>query len=137
LAGLAEEFFFRGVLQPLLSRWTDTPTAVGLTALVFGLLHALTPAYAVLATILGVYLGALAELSSTGAAPNIVPAVVAHGVYDFVAFVLIARIWSAERQPAVSARPSTPSRQAVRSDLPHSPERPEVNDAPANGPGLR
>ncbi|RMG33678.1 MAG: CPBP family intramembrane metalloprotease, partial [Planctomycetota bacterium] len=77
LAGLAEEFFFRGVLQPLLARWMDVWAAIGLTGLLFSLLHALTPAYAVVATLIGIYLGCLAQAGSCGGAPGLVAPIIA------------------------------------------------------------
>ena len=48
LAGLGEEFLFRGILQPLLERWAGfggwgRPLGLILSNVVFGLLHLITP----------------------------------------------------------------------------------------------
>ena len=77
LAGVGEEALFRGALQP----------RIGLVVsnLLFGLAHAVTPTYAILVFLLGLYLGWLAESAGLCAA------MLAHGLYDFVAFLLIAR----------------------------------------------
>jgi hypothetical protein len=77
LAGFCEELLFRGVLQPRLG-------LVG-SNLLFGLLHAVTPTYAILAGLLGGYLGELQRLSGTLGA-----AMLTHGLYDFLAFEVIA-----------------------------------------------
>jgi membrane protease YdiL (CAAX protease family) len=78
-AGLGEELLFRGVLQPKIG--------LLLSALVFGLLHALTPTYFIAATILGLYMGGLTEWmgGSIGAAAA------THALYDFVVLVLYQR----------------------------------------------
>jgi membrane protease YdiL (CAAX protease family) len=57
-----------------------------LASLVFGLLHALTATYAVLATFMGVYLGAV--WLGTG---NLLVVVLAHALYDFAALVYLTR----------------------------------------------
>ena len=51
-------------------------------AILFGLLHAVNAAYAVLATLMGLYLGWL--WMATG---NLAVPIVAHAVYDFLALV--------------------------------------------------
>jgi uncharacterized protein len=78
VAGIGEELLFRGVLQPLL----------GLVAsnVLFGLAHSISPAYAVLAGMMGGYLGWL--LDATG---NLLAPIVTHALYDFLAFVVVAR----------------------------------------------
>jgi hypothetical protein len=86
LAGLGEEALFRGVLQPALARWLGLWTAIALTSLVFGLLHALTPAYALLAGLLSVYLGVVSVLVG-----NLLVVVQAHALYDFVALAYLSR----------------------------------------------
>jgi membrane protease YdiL (CAAX protease family) len=86
-AGVGEEMFFRGVLQEAAGRWTNLPVAVAAVSVAFGLLHALTPTYAVLATLLGVYLGAVQV--ATG---NLLVVIIAHALYDFVALVYLVRV---------------------------------------------
>lgn len=80
-AGIGEEWFFRGVLQP----------AVGLTAasLLFGLAHIggwRMVAFGVWASGMGVILGGLAVVTGGLMAP-----MVAHGVYDIFALAYVRR----------------------------------------------
>jgi membrane protease YdiL (CAAX protease family) len=84
LAGLGEEMLFRGVLQSGLSDcWGTTAGLVG-ASLLFGICHALTATYALLATLMGAYLGWLWLVSG-----NLLVPVVAHALYDFVALLFI------------------------------------------------
>jgi membrane protease YdiL (CAAX protease family) len=104
LAGFGEELVFRGVLQRLLERWLDfggSGHIAGLIAsnVIFGLLHFLTPTYALLAGLMGVYFGVL--LDSTNP-PSLVVPMVAHGVYDYLAFLLLRR---AARTGAMPVQP--------------------------------
>lgn len=87
LAGCSEELLFRGVLQTWIGRWG---ALVGLLAsnVIFGLAHAITPTYAVLAGLLGIYLGLVYTI--TGEA-NLVPAILCHTLYDLVAFFVVRR----------------------------------------------
>lgn len=78
-AGFAEEFLFRGVLQVKLG--------LALTSLIFGVLHALSWAYFVVATAIGFYLGGLYEWADGNL---FVPAAV-HALYDFVVLLLFRR----------------------------------------------
>lgn len=82
LAGCSEELLFRGVLQTWMGRWG---ALAGLLAsnVIFGLAHAITPTYAVLAGLLGIYLGLVYTI--TGEA-NLIPAILCHALYDLVAF---------------------------------------------------
>jgi len=101
LAGFGEELVFRGVLQRLLERWLDfggSGHIAGLIAsnVIFGLLHFLTPTYALLAGLMGVYFGVL--LDSTNP-PSLVVPMVAHGVYDYLAFLLLRRAARAGAMP--------------------------------------
>jgi hypothetical protein len=83
LAGVGEEMLFRGTLQAVFTRggpWAGLAAA----SLLFGLLHAVTPAYAVLATLMGAYLGWLWQ--RTG---NLLTPIVAHSLYDFFALVYL------------------------------------------------
>ncbi len=86
LAGVGEELLFRGVLQPIFMVWWGTIAGLCIVSVVFGLLHSLTAAYAVLATIVGAYLGWLAL--ATG---NLLVPIIAHALYDFVALVYLIR----------------------------------------------
>lgn len=83
-AGVGEELLFRGALQPLAVRWTGPVVGVALVSFVFGLLHAVSWAYFLVATAIGLMLGWLAEAYQDLTAP-----IFAHAVYDFVALVVL------------------------------------------------
>jgi len=80
-AGVGEEWLFRGVLQTeLIQRiFTDANVApaVLLSSLVFGALHAVTPLYAILATLASLYFGFLYIWTDNLAVPMI-----CHALYD-------------------------------------------------------
>ena len=57
----------------------------------FGLLHPITRAYAVIAALLGAYLGGLWL-----AGGNLLTPIVAHALYDFVALVYLLRLRRAQ-----------------------------------------
>jgi membrane protease YdiL (CAAX protease family) len=78
VAGIGEELLFRGVLQPL--------AGVVWSNVLFGLVHCITPTYALLAGLLGGYLGWLLNTSE-----NLLAPIVTHGLYDFLAFLVVAR----------------------------------------------
>ena len=99
LAGIGEEMLFRGVFQAAMVEWTGdilphTPAAAAVgdwiaivtVAIVFGLLHAVTRGYVVLASLMGLYLGWL--WMATG---NLAVPIVAHAVYDFLALAYLLR----------------------------------------------
>jgi membrane protease YdiL (CAAX protease family) len=86
LAGVGEELLFRGYLQEAVARRWGDGTGIVVAAVLFGLLHPITPTYAVLAGLMGAYLGAV--LVAHG---NLLVPVVAHGGYDFVALVFLVR----------------------------------------------
>lgn len=83
-AGIGEEILFRGALQGGLANWTNPWLALSVVSLLFGLVHALSTAYFVLATLMGFYLGWMAMAYSDLIAP-----IVTHALYDFVALVLV------------------------------------------------
>jgi membrane protease YdiL (CAAX protease family) len=87
LAGVGEEAFFRGVLQSTLADHVPGWMALIATAALFGLAHFLTREYAVVAGIVGLYLGSTFLLSD-----NLLVPILAHGLYDLVALVLLARV---------------------------------------------
>ena len=86
IAGFGEELLFRGVLQPLASSWFGVPIGFVLASVVFGLLHSVTPTYAVLATLVGAYFGWLFLATN-----NLLCPILTHSVYDFVALVYLTR----------------------------------------------
>jgi membrane protease YdiL (CAAX protease family) len=87
LAGVGEELLFRGVLQNALGQWLSPAVGLVLASLLFGLAHPITTAYAVLATLFGLYLGGL--WLWTG---NLLVPIAAHAVYDFLALVYLVRL---------------------------------------------
>lgn len=78
VTGFSEELLFRGVLQ----------TWIGLywSSFIFGLVHWITPLYAVMAGGIGLLLGWSLETTRNLAAP-----ILTHTVYDFLAFLVVAR----------------------------------------------
>jgi membrane protease YdiL (CAAX protease family) len=79
-AGLGEECLFRGLLQPGLSMWVGAPLALIVTSGMFGLAHLVTLTYAILAGLIGAYLGVVVLVTD-----NLLVAVIAHALYDFAA----------------------------------------------------
>jgi membrane protease YdiL (CAAX protease family) len=86
LAGLGEEMLFRGVLQGAIGDWLGTAAGLVVAAVLFGLLHPITLTYAVLATLCGLYFGALVLLTD-----NLLVAIVPHALYDFIALVYLSQ----------------------------------------------
>lgn len=76
LAGFAEEFLFRGVLQ--------AKFGIVAASIVFGLFHAVSPAYVIAATIMGLYIGVSFQMSGGLLVP-----VQIHFVYDLAALIYI------------------------------------------------
>jgi membrane protease YdiL (CAAX protease family) len=91
LAGLGEETLFRGVVQAAAAQAIGGAYGVWLgllaAAILFGLLHLITPTYGVLAGLIGLYLGGLWL-----ATHNLLTPIVAHGTYDFLALLYLVRI---------------------------------------------
>lgn len=86
IAGIAEEILFRGVIQPWMeSLWGMTAGLIG-SNIIFGLVHAVTPLYAILATLFGIYLGLSMDY---GVHRNLLTPIIIHGLYDFFAFLVI------------------------------------------------
>lgn len=94
LAGFGEELLFRGVLQAWLSGPTGPWPALVIAAVVFGLVHAVSRAYFLVATAMGLYLGALYLFSG-----NLLLACLVHALYDWFAieYVLRARTENEEQ----------------------------------------
>jgi membrane protease YdiL (CAAX protease family) len=86
LAGIGEETLFRGVLQTALAGPLGPWPALFLVSALFGLVHFVTATYAVLAGLIGLYLGWL--FLRTG---NLLVPVVVHALYDFVALSLLVQ----------------------------------------------
>lgn len=95
LAGCGEELLFRGVLQPQLTQWFNATLGLVLCNAIFGLLHAITLTYSLLAALLGAYFSYLLDV--TGERQLLVP-IIAHGLYDYIAFLVVAREYRRQRQ---------------------------------------
>lgn len=86
-AGLGEELLFRGLVQEAVITLSDRPwLGVLVGAVAFGLAHPITPSYAVLAGLMGLYFGWL-----TLATENLLVPIVTHAVYDFLALAYLVR----------------------------------------------
>jgi len=99
-AGVGEELLFRGVMQTAATRVTGAAAAVVLTSVVFGVAHALTPLYAILAAFISAYLGWMMV-----ATDSLVPPIVAHAMYDWIALIYIIRY---DRRTVEATGVSTP-----------------------------
>ncbi len=86
LAGVGEEALFRGVMQTNLAGLLGVVPALLVTSLLFGLVHFVTSTYAVMAGIIGLYLGVISIWSGNLFAPMVI-----HALYDFVALMYLAR----------------------------------------------
>ena len=82
-AGVSEELLFRGILFDALRDKADmsvvTWAALLASSLLFGLAHAITRAYLVLAMLIGIYLAVVLICTDSLLAP-----MVTHALYDFV-----------------------------------------------------
>jgi membrane protease YdiL (CAAX protease family) len=87
LAGLGEELLFRGVIQAGVSQAFGAWLGLVVASILFGLMHALSRAYFVLATLMGLYLGVLYQVTDNLLLPALV-----HGLYDAIAigYLLLA-----------------------------------------------
>ena len=94
LAGVTEEALFRGVLQPWLeARWGWSAGMIG-SNILFALAHWITPVYALLAGLTGAYLGLALDI---GGERNLGVPMLIHALYDFLAFMAVARTYREER----------------------------------------
>ena len=107
-AGIGEEALFRGGLLLAVDP-VGWPLALIATSALFGLVHLVTPAYAALAGVVGLYLGALALWSGGVWLPAAV-----HALYDSFALAVLVRLQSPARRTTgpPSPREPTPPRPA-------------------------
>jgi len=89
LAGIGEEMLFRGVIQDAISAWINPLVGVTIASLLFGLMHPITPIYIILAALMGAFLGWIFI-----ATENLLPVIICHGLYDFVALAYLTRMGS-------------------------------------------
>jgi uncharacterized protein len=91
LAGIGEEMLFRPIVQQSLAQLVGGPAGpwIGLVgaAVLFAAAHWITTTYAVIAGLIGLYLGWL--WMATG---NLLVPIVTHTVYDFVVLVYLVKI---------------------------------------------
>jgi membrane protease YdiL (CAAX protease family) len=92
IAGISEELLFRGVIQPWITVSWGLTAGLWVSNIIFGLVHAITPMYALLVTLVGVYL----SLSMTvGGENNLLIPIIIHSLYDFLAFIALIRMYKA------------------------------------------
>ncbi len=91
LAGLGEEMLFRGVIQQATAVWVGGPLGIAaglaVAAILFGLVHRITVTYALLAGLIGLYLGVIWIING-----NLLVPIVTHAVYDLVAMVYLVKV---------------------------------------------
>ena len=96
LAGVSEELLFRGLLQPWIGRACNSAWAGQfLSNLVFGVVHWVTPLYALLACVIGNYLSWLVTLTEPN---NLLTPMVTHTIHDYLAFLVIVAEYRRKRE---------------------------------------
>lgn len=93
IAGVSEEALFRGVLQPWLENAWGINAGLIASSLVFGLVHAVTPLYALLASIISLYLGLSLDY---GGSRNLLTPMIIHGLYDFLVFLVLVKTYKTQ-----------------------------------------
>ena len=86
LAGAGEELFFRGWLQGSLTNRFDVWIGILIASVIFGLVHYISPTYAIYAGLTGLYLGVIYQVSG-----NLFVVMGIHALYDFIALVYLVR----------------------------------------------
>ncbi len=94
IAGFSEELLFRGVIQPWLESSWGMTAGLLISNVIFGLVHAVTPLYAVLAALVGIYLSFSLDY---GGDRNLLIPIIIHGLYDFLAFLALMRAYRASQ----------------------------------------
>lgn len=84
-AGVGEEVLFRGVLQPRIG-WIAS-------AILFGLLHAISPTYVLVAFVMGSLLAWIQIWSGNLWAP-----IIAHAVYDYWMFLILIQAYRRQQR---------------------------------------
>jgi membrane protease YdiL (CAAX protease family) len=93
VAGFSEEVLFRGVLQVGFGAWLPEAGSLLVTSFLFGLVHFASREYALMAGIMGAYLGLLFLAQG-----NLLAPIVTHALYDFVALSTVVRRYRASAQ---------------------------------------
>lgn len=105
LAGLGEELLFRGVLQAWLVGFSGPVAGILLASALFGLVHAVTPAYFALATAMGLYLGVLYHFTG-----SLLLVALVHALYDWVALEYLVRTAAPEPPERADGEARPPGR---------------------------
>ncbi len=95
VAGVSEEILFRGLLQPWLEGIAGLSGGLILSNVLFGLVHWITPMYALIAGLIGLYLGFMMDI--TGSRTLLTPIVI-HALYDFLAFLIVAEAYRIQKR---------------------------------------
>ena len=95
-AGVGEEILFRGFLQESLEQALGPAGGIIVASIVFGLAHAISPAYAVIAAVMGLYLGCAWRVSG-----NLLVPITIHAAYDAAAIGYVLRSGSRGRDTAI------------------------------------
>ncbi|MDD1606485.1 MAG: CPBP family intramembrane metalloprotease [Methylococcaceae bacterium] len=93
IAGVSEELLFRGVIQPWITASWGIVAGLWVSNIIFGLVHAVTPLYALLVTFVGLYLSLSMEVG--GGENNLLIPIIIHSLYDFLAFIALMRMYRA------------------------------------------
>lgn len=96
IAGVSEELLFRGVIQPWITASWGLTAGLYVSNIIFGLVHAVTPLYAVLVTVVGIYLSVSMDMG--GGDSNLLIPIVIHSLYDFFAFIMLMRLYRTSQE---------------------------------------
>lgn len=97
LAGVGEEALFRGFFMSWVESWGGYWAGLIASSIAFGLMHAVTWVYTIFACAAGAYFGWLYD--ATGER-NLLPPILCHATYDFLAFLVIVRDFRREQAAA-------------------------------------
>lgn len=86
-AGFGEELLFRGTIQPWLENIGGYQFGLLASNVIFGLVHAISRMYAIITGAVGIYLGYLMDINDQR---NLLAPMITHGLYDFLAFIVVA-----------------------------------------------
>ena len=94
VAGISEEILFRGLLQPWLEAVAGVLGGLILSNAIFGMLHWISPIYAFIAGVIGLYIAYMMDI--TGSRLLLTPIVI-HSLYDFLAFLVVAEAYRLQK----------------------------------------
>lgn len=95
LAGLGEEMLFRGVVQEAIGQRFGAIMGVLSASVLFGLAHSITQTYAMVAGLIGLYLGLLLFWTD-----NLLVPIVTHALYDLFALGYLLRFEKPDGTPS-------------------------------------